>query len=89
MTRLTVRVTPRAGRNAIHGWDGRLVTVRTTAPPVDGRANEGVITLLAKALGIPRSRITLAGGAKSRTKVFDIDGMTPGEVSTRLSARAP
>ena len=86
MTRLAVRVTPRAGRNAVQGWVGGVVTVRTTAPPVDGRANEGVRAVLAQALGIARSRITLAGGATSRTKVFQIDGLTPDEVDARLKA---
>src|SRR2546427_6807861 len=60
---LRVRVQPRASRAAIGTWreDGTL-TVRVTAPPVEGRANAAVGALLATALGVPVS----AGGGGHR-----------------------
>src|SRR2546426_9384612 len=53
---LRVRVQPRASRAAIGTWreDGTL-TVRVTAPPLEGRANAAVGALLATALGVPVS----------------------------------
>lgn len=71
---LKVRVTPRSSRNEIERWDGTILHVRVTAPPTGGQANEACCKLLAKALGVPPSRVTLVHGIRSREKVFRIDG---------------
>jgi uncharacterized protein (TIGR00251 family) len=64
----TIRVTPRASANAVGGErDGALI-VRVSAPPVDGKANDAVVELLAKALGLPRGAVRLEQGAAARTK---------------------
>lgn len=68
---LDVRVTTNAGRNAVQQEDGRLRVMVTTVPE-DGKANAAVIKLLSKALGVPKSRIELMRGAKSRDKTFRI-----------------
>jgi uncharacterized protein (TIGR00251 family) len=83
-----VRVVPRAPRDEIAGFlaDGTL-RVRLTAPPVEGRANEALIRLLAEALDVPRSRVRIAGGAGSRSKVVSIGSMTPEEAKRRLGER--
>ena len=65
---LRVRVTPRGGRDAIDGVealaDGRpVLKVRVRAAPADGAANEGVRRLLAGALGLPASAVSLESGA--------------------------
>ena len=69
---LSVRVTPRASRDEILR-DGADLKVRVTAPPEDGKANAAVTKLLAKALGLPKSRLTLVRGETSRDKSFRID----------------
>lgn len=67
-----VRVQPRGSRREIQGVkDGRL-RIKTTAPPVDGKANKDVIRQLAKAFGVPPSRVTLKSGASDRNKTFVI-----------------
>lgn len=71
--RIAVRVTPRGGRDALVLDEGGGIHVRVTAPPEDGRANSAVRKLLARALGIAPSRLTLVGGATSRNKLFRID----------------
>jgi uncharacterized protein (TIGR00251 family) len=72
---IEVRVIPRAKREHVGGErDGRLL-VRVTAPPVDGKANAAVIAALAKALGVPRRDVAVAGGATSRDKLVRVDGM--------------
>ncbi|KGJ23708.1 DUF167 domain-containing protein, partial [Paracoccus sanguinis] len=65
--RIAVRVTPRAGRDAVALDEGGRVQVRTTAPPADGKANDAVRRLLAGALGVAPTRLVLAGGAVVRT----------------------
>ncbi len=76
--RLRVRLTPRGGRDRIEGWidaDGeRLLKVRVAAPPVDGAANAAVIALLAKALRLPKSSLTLVAGETARIKTVAIAG---------------
>ena len=70
---LRLRVTPNAGRDAIEGYetlaDGtEVLRIRVAAVPDKGKANAAVITLLAKALRLPKSAITLASGETSRLK---------------------
>jgi hypothetical protein len=82
--RISVRLTPRGGRDGIDGWDGDVLRVRVAAPPIDGRANEAMLRLLAKALGVPASNVTLASGAQSRIKLVDVDGLSAQELRERL-----
>ena len=81
---IAVRVAPRAGRTAIAGERAGRLLVRTTAPPVDGRANEAVCRLLAKALGVAGGRVSLARGAQARDKLIRVEGVTVAEVAWRL-----
>lgn len=69
---IAVRVTPRAARNAVLE-DGALLRVSVTTVPEDGKANKAVIKLLATALGVPRSALTLVRGASGRDKLFRLD----------------
>lgn len=69
---LIVRVTPRASRNAVEARDGGLC-VMVTVVPESGKANAAVIKLLATALGIAKTRLTIVRGEASRDKVFRVD----------------
>ena len=82
---LRVRVQPRAGRAAIGDWraDGTL-TVRVTAPPIEGRANAAVGALLAAALGVPASAVRVVHGEHGRDKLVRVTGLTPDEIRRRL-----
>lgn len=71
-TEIAVRVTPRASRNAVI-LDGASIRVTVTTVPEDGKATAAVVKLLAKSLGIAKSRLTLVRGATSRDKVFRIE----------------
>lgn len=66
---IAVRVTPKASRNAVIVEDG-AIRVYVTTVPEDGKATAAVVKLLAKALGVPKSRLELVRGATSRDKVF-------------------
>ena len=85
MGRLEVRVLPRASRNAIEGWDaaGRL-KVRLTAPPVGGAANQALLALLAEALGVAKSRVTVERGSTGRTKLVRVEGLDDDAVRRAL-----
>lgn len=74
-----VRATPRGGRDAIDGVEAlsdgrRVLKIRVRAVPEDGAANEGVRRLLAKALRLPASAVSLEAGASARLKTFLIAG---------------
>ena len=69
---IAVRVTPRAARNAVL-VDGDAIRGSGTTVPEDGKANAAVIKLLAKALGVAKSRLVLVRGASSRDKLFRVD----------------
>ena len=71
-TEFSVRVTPKAARNAVI-QDGETLRVTVTTVPEDGKATAAVIKLLAKSLGVAKSRLTLVRGATSRDKVFRLD----------------
>ena len=70
--RLTLRVRPGARRNEI-ALEGDLIRVQVTAAPEDGKANAAVVKLLAKALGVAKSRLVLERGATSRDKIFRLE----------------
>lgn len=67
--RLPARITPRASRARIDVEDGAL-RVHVTAPPEDGKANAAAIRAIARALGCPKSAISVLRGHASRDKVF-------------------
>ena len=82
---LRVRVQPRASRAAIGTWreDGTL-TVRVTAPPVEGRANAAVGALLATALGVPVSAVQVVHGERGRDKLVRVTGLSAAEIRRKL-----
>ncbi len=69
---IAVRVTPRASRNALRMDDG-MIRIQVTSVPEDGKATEAAQVLLAKALGVAKTRLTLLRGTKARDKVFRLD----------------
>ena len=86
VTDLVVRVKPNAHKPGIE-LEGGNILVRVAEPPHDGRANEAVRELLAEALDLPRSRVRLKRGARSREKTFTIEGLDRDAVLARLGAR--
>jgi hypothetical protein len=83
--RLAVRVTPRATRDVIEGFDADgTLRVRVTAAPADGAANAAVAKLLAKALDLPGRDVVLISGTTARQKLFEVP-LEIDEVRRRLS----
>ncbi len=82
--RITVRVQPRASRDEIAGVHGGALKVRLTSPPVDGAANARLIRFLADRLGVPRSKVTIVTGDRSKRKSLKIEGLSMKEVLDAL-----
>lgn len=70
--KIAVRVTPKAASNRIVAEAG-TIRVYVTTVPEDGKATAAAVKLLAKALGVPKSRLALVRGATARDKVFRLD----------------
>ena len=81
---ISIRVQPRASRNAVVGWTGDTLNIRLTAPPVEGAANAACLDFLADLLDIPQAQLEILQGARSRTKVVQITGLSQEEVYARL-----
>lgn len=76
---VTVRLTPRGGRDALEGIetlaDGKAVLkARVRAAPTEGEANAALVALLARALGLPRSKLAVTAGATARVKTLEAEG---------------
>ena len=82
---VSIRVIPRSPKSAITGKRGDALLVRLKAPPVDDAANEALIDFLSQTFKRPRRAITLLAGEKSRDKRVNIEGLTDGEFTDRLS----
>jgi len=81
----SIKVHPRAKKNAITGEIGDALKISLTAPPVEGRANAACIEFFAKLLKVPRSSVTIASGESSRNKVLRVTGLSAGEIRKRLN----
>ncbi|TPG53936.1 DUF167 domain-containing protein [Sphingomonas glacialis] len=72
---IAVRATPNASANTVvlpAAGAPRVLSVRTTVTPEDGKANDAILALLAEALGCPKSALTLVRGATARDKVVQV-----------------
>jgi uncharacterized protein (TIGR00251 family) len=83
---LDIRVIPRAPRSAVDGVRDGALLVRLAAPPVDGEANDALISLMAGVLDVPKRDLAIVSGERSRKKRLKVAGLTPASVHARLGA---
>jgi len=83
-TRLRVKVQARARRNEVGGFQGDILRLKVTAPPVEGRANEAVVELLAGHLRLPKSSIRIVAGERAPLKTVEVAGLDAAAVAERL-----
>ena len=81
---LTVRVTPRAGRDEVAGWRDGELRVRLRAPPVEGQANEALVRFVASLVGVAPRDVQIVSGARGRSKRLRVTGVTQDELLARL-----
>lgn len=85
---ITVRVQPRASRNRVDGYREGALRVSVTAPPHGGRANAALLELLANALGVAKSRLTIIRGHSSRDKIVAVVGLAEEDINRLLEPTA-
>jgi uncharacterized protein (TIGR00251 family) len=81
---LSIRVQPRAKRDEVVGERAGAVVIRLAAPPVDGKANAALTAFIAKAAGVPRSRVEIVRGASARDKVVRVTGVAEADLRRAL-----
>jgi uncharacterized protein (TIGR00251 family) len=84
-TRVRLRISPGSRKTELAGRHGDGWKVRVSAPPEDGRANDAVLELLAKRLGLPRRALSIVSGHKARDKVVEMSGIDAQEAERKLS----
>ena len=85
---IKVKVHPGAAANKVVGYRGEVLNLRVTAPPVEGRANAAVVSLLAGVLGVAKNRVRVVRGHGSRDKVVAVESLTVEEVRHRVAGAA-
>jgi len=83
----SMRIQPRASKNEIVRMEGGKLKIRLTAPPVDGAANEALVTFLAAQLKVSRSQVTVVSGHTGREKIIRIQGLAGQDVRQVLNSR--
>jgi hypothetical protein len=71
---LAVHVQPGAKRSEVAGLHGDRLKVRVAARALDGRANDALIALIAERLGVPKARVAVVRGERSREKLLAVIG---------------
>jgi len=79
-------VVPRASADRVGPYAGGVLRVRVVRPPADGEANRSVLRLVADALGVAPSRLSLIAGARGRRKRVRVDGLDDAQLAHRLRA---
>jgi uncharacterized protein (TIGR00251 family) len=82
---LNVFVQPRASKNRVAGMHGSAVKICVTAPPVENSANEAVIRLIAKLLGVSKSSVSIKSGRQARNKKVIISNLALQEAHEALA----
>jgi uncharacterized protein (TIGR00251 family) len=69
---MQVRVKPNSRASLLEQQDDGTWLAQIKAPPVDGKANEELIGLVAKHFGCRKSEVFIKSGGSSRTKLIQI-----------------
>jgi uncharacterized protein (TIGR00251 family) len=93
--KLRIAAKPNAKKSALlrfvelPGRDGameRALEIAIAAPPVEGRANEELVRVLSKALGLKKKDVVVVAGETGRSKIVEIEGLDASELESRLVA---
>jgi len=79
-----VHVQPKSSHEGIVGEADGILKLRVTAPPVEGRANEACLRLLAKTLDLPISRLRIVSGQHTRLKTVQIAAVSAETIRAKL-----
>lgn len=84
MATLRIHVVPNAKIENVVGEHGGAIKIKLYARAVAGKANAALVNFLAKRLKVPKLKIVLLRGHKSRDKLVRIDGLSEEELRRRL-----
>jgi len=70
--KIQINVKPNSKQQKIEEENDGSLTVRLKSPPVDGKANQELIEILAKKFGVAKSQIVIKSGLFSRNKLIEI-----------------
>lgn len=82
---LSVRIQPRSSKNGVTRMEDGSLKIRLTAPPVDGAANEALVTFLSDTLSISKSQVEIVSGLTGRQKVVRVSGISEADVTRLLN----
>jgi uncharacterized protein len=78
---IDIAVKPRSSREGVGPAQGDRLVVAVNAPPVDGKANDAVVRVLAETFGVARSAVTIVRGETGKKKTVRIGGVTAAAVT--------
>jgi uncharacterized protein (TIGR00251 family) len=81
---ILVQVQPNAARSEVLRFKDGVLHIRIAAPPIEGKANQELMKLLGKILGVGKSSLSIKKGITSRRKVITVGGLTQGQLLERL-----
>ncbi|MCA9190630.1 MAG: DUF167 domain-containing protein [Planctomycetales bacterium] len=81
---IPVRAQPNAKRNAITGEHNGMLKVAVTAAPEDGKANKAIADVLARSLGVAKSKVQLLSGQTNRQKRFHVEHLSIEQVRIKI-----
>jgi uncharacterized protein (TIGR00251 family) len=84
LTKIVVQVQPRAKQNQVLRYADGVWHLRITAPPVEGKANQGLVKFLSEVLEISKASLTIEKGLTAKRKVIIVKGMTRDQVIRQL-----
>ena len=86
VSRIAVKVAAGAANSAISGWRDQCLRVRLSTAPERGKANAALVALLAQALGLSKSAITIVRGQHSTHKTIEVTGLSREDIMTLLQS---
>jgi uncharacterized protein (TIGR00251 family) len=85
---IQLHVIPNASKTEIVGTHGEALKIKIKAPPVDGKANQAIVSFFSEFLNVAKSKIEILRGDKSKTKSLLIRGIGLTELKGRFSETA-
>lgn len=73
LRRLQVKVKPNAPESSLVQQEDGSWLARLKAPPVDGKANQELIALIARQFSLRKAQVSIKAGASGRVKLVEID----------------
>lgn len=85
---ITIYLQPGAKKTEVSGMHDGHIKIKINSPPVDGKANEALIMFLSTILNIPKYKINIISGEKSRVKKISIKTLlNKTEIENKLKAK--